>query len=122
MPRPKRRVGKVARGRRTTQRRAMTLADFRENVTRLRCPNPRCLSRQVDPTWLDQANIELLYIPEPSETPPVVHCQVCGQPAFELDKVQALGHAVDGVEPALHHTWATRRGRTRGKRPPWGRR
>jgi hypothetical protein len=122
MPRPKRSVGKMARGRKIAQRRTMTVADFRENVSQLRCPNRRCLSRQVDPTWLDQANIEVLYIPNPWESPPVVHCQVCGQPAFELERVQPLGPSRDGAEPAFQHKWPTRRGKARGKRPEWGRR
>ena len=122
MPRPRRSAGKMTRRRRLPQKPAMTVADFRENVTRLRCPNQRCLSQQVDSTWLDHANIELLYIPNPWASPPVVHCQVCGQPAFELDGVQVLGYSADGTEQALRQKWPARRGRTRGKRPEWGRR
>lgn len=123
MRQPKRRAGKLTRGRRIGQKRSMTVADFLENLTRLRCPNRRCLSWQVDPTWLDQANVEILYIPNPWASPPVVHCQVCGQPAFELEKVQSLGYSWDGAEPALRHKWPVRRGnRGRGKRPEWGRR
>ena len=122
MPRPRRSVGKMTRGRRLPQKPAMTVASFRENVTRLRCPNRRCLSQQVDPAWLDLANIELLYIPNPWASPPVVHCQVCGQPAFELEKAQALGYSGDGTEQAFRSKWPSRRGKTRGKRPEWGRR